>query len=213
MRALALADRPFHADPVALAGRCDVDAVLTLGDLQASWIERLDGLRVPKFGVRGNHDAEPYMEWLGIEDLHLRRVELDGGPSVCGFEGCVAYARGTGAVGPSYTQRQATRMLRRLPAADVVICHCPPFGVNDDPDDRAHVGFTGLRDWVLEHRPRLLLHGHTHPQPGRIATRIGDTRVVYVNGARIVDLPEPATAGPGGRRAGSAVTARPRARR
>jgi Icc-related predicted phosphoesterase len=48
------------------------------------------------------------------------------------------------------------------------------------------VGFTALREWVLEHRPRLLLHGHT--QPGELLERLGDTRVVYVNGARIVEL-------------------------
>jgi Icc-related predicted phosphoesterase len=41
---------------------------------------------------------------------------------------------------------------------------------------------------VLEHRPRLILHGHTHPQPGALIERVGDTRVAYVNGARIIDI-------------------------
>jgi uncharacterized protein len=194
MRALVLADRPFHADPAALAGQRGVQVVLCLGDLQPSWVERLDRVRLPKLGVQGNHDGEAYMEQVGIEDVHLRRVALDGGPSVCGFEGCVAYGRDTGERGPTYTQRKATKLVRRLPPADVLICHCPPFGVNDDPDDPAHVGFEGLRDWVLEHRPKLLLHGHTHPHPGRMVTRLGDTRVVYVNGARIVDLPTASSA-------------------
>ena len=60
------------------------------------------------------------------------------------------------------------------------------YGVNENPANPAHVGFTALREWVLEHRPRLLLHGHT--QPGELLERLGDTRVVYVNGARIVEL-------------------------
>jgi uncharacterized protein len=47
---------------------------------------------------------------------------------------------------------------------------------------------------VLEHRPRLLLHGHTHPNPAALVEQLGDTRVVYVNGARVVDLPVPAPA-------------------
>jgi uncharacterized protein len=189
MRALALADRPFHADAGVLARQHELDAVMCLGDLQTAWLETLDRVAVPKFGVRGNHDSEPYMEQFGIEDLHLRRVELESGLSVCGFEGCVAYRRDHGENGPAYSQRKASRLVRKLPPADVLICHCPPYGVNDDPDDPAHVGFIALREWVLEHRPRLLLHGHTHPNPATLTDRLGDTRVVYVNGARIVDLP------------------------
>lgn len=188
MRLLALADRPFHADVAALAAQHRVDAVVCLGDLQPSWIEGLDRVRIPKFGVYGNHDDERYMPYYGIEDVHLRRVELERDTTVCGFQGCVAYRRGRGRVGPEYSQREASRLIRRLPAGDVLLCHCPPLGVNDDPDDRAHVGFAGLREWVLEHEPRVLLHGHTHPQPGRIATSLGATRVVYVNGARVVDV-------------------------
>jgi uncharacterized protein len=194
MRALALADRPFHADARALAAQHDLDAILCLGDLQPSWLETLDNVPVPKLGVRGNHDNEPYMEHFAIEDLHLRRVQLDGGPTVSGFEGCVEYRREPGEHGPAYTQREAAKLVRKLPPADVLICHCPPYGVNDDPDDPAHVGFEALRDWVLEHRPALLLHGHTHPNPGALVTRLGDTAIVYVNGARIVDLPVPAPA-------------------
>ena len=108
------------------------------------------------------------MEQYGIEDLHLRRIELESGLSVCGFEGCVAYRRDHGEHGPAYSQRKAARLVRKLPPADVLICHCPPFGVNDDPDDPAHVGFVALREWVLEHRPRLLMHGHTHPNPATL---------------------------------------------
>jgi len=194
MRALALADRPFHADAGALVAHHDLDLVLCLGDLQPSWMETLDRVKVPKLGVRGNHDVVPYMEQFGIEDLHLRRVELDSGLSLCGFEGCVSYRRDRGDSGPTYTQRKAAKLIRKLPPADVLLCHCPPYGVNDDLDDPAHVGFVALREWVLEQRPRLLLHGHTHPNPGTVVERLGDTRVIYVNGARVVGL-EPAQVG------------------
>lgn len=91
---------------------------------------------------------------------------------------------------PSYTQREARRLARTLPAAEVVPCHCPPHGVNDDSQDPAHVGFAALREWVLEHRAQLLIHGHTHPPPGALLERFGDTRIVYVSGARIIELPD-----------------------
>jgi uncharacterized protein len=188
MRALALADRPFHADAGRLAAQHDLDAVLCLGDLQTAWLETLDRVRLPKFGVRGNHDFEPYMEQFGIEDLHLRRVVLDNGLSICGFEGCVAYRRDHGEHGPAFSQKRAAKLMRKLPPADVVICHCPPFGVNDDPEDPAHVGFIALRKWVDKHEPRWLLHGHVHPLPGQIADRVGNTRVVYVSGLKILEL-------------------------
>ena len=192
MRVLALADRPFHADVAKLAANYDVDAILTLGDLQPSWLESLDKCYQPKLGVYGNHDDEPYMTYFGIDNLHLNQIDLGAGLSFAGFEGCVSYRRsGIGRVGPSYTQKQAKKLIRKLPAADVLLCHCPPRGVNDDPEDPAHIGWDALRDWVLEHRPRWLLHGHVHPRPGSLLERIGDTRVVYVNGARVIDLGDP----------------------
>jgi Icc-related predicted phosphoesterase len=189
VRVLALADRPFHADAATLAAQHEVDAIVTLGDLQPSWLESLDRVHVPKLGVYGNHDVEPYMTWFGIDDLHVNQILLDNGMTFCGFEGCVSYRRSAKArIGPSYTQRKARRLVRKLPASDVLLCHCPPRGVNDDPDDPAHIGYEALRAWVLDKRPRWLLHGHTHPNPGKLVQRLGDTRVVYVNGARVVDL-------------------------
>jgi Icc-related predicted phosphoesterase len=75
-----------------------------------------------------------------------------------------------------------------LPAADVLLCHCPPAGVNDEPDDRAHVGFDGLSDWVQRYEPRYLLHGHTTPDPRTRVSSIGSTRVVWVRGAKVIEV-------------------------
>ena len=156
MRVLALADRPFHADVADIARQHELDAILCLGDLQPSWLETLDAIHVPKLGVYGNHDDEPYMTWFGIDNLHLNRIVLDDGLSFAGFEGCVTYRRGTSTrgIGPTYSQAQASRLVKKLPAADVLICHCPPRGVNDDPDDIAHIGFDALRDYVWKQSPR-----------------------------------------------------------
>ena len=51
VRLLALADRPCHADPATLAAQHDVSAIVCLGDLQPSWIESLEHVRLPKLGV------------------------------------------------------------------------------------------------------------------------------------------------------------------
>ena len=188
MRVLALADRPFHADVAKLAANYDVDAIVTLGDLQPSWLESLDKCCQPKLGVHGNHDEPGLLNEVEVLDLQGKRTSLCG-RTFAGFEGCVSYKRsGMGRVGPSYTQRQAKKLVRKLPAADVLCCHCPPRGVNDDPDDPAHIGYEALREWVEQYHPKYLLHGHVHPRPGSLLTRIGDTHVVYVNGAKVLNL-------------------------
>src|SRR3954467_4584567 len=129
MRVLALADRPFHADVAKLAANYDVDAILTLGDLQPSWLESLDKCFQPKLGVYGNHDDEPYMTYFGIDNLHLNEIQLDSGMSFAGFEGCVSYKRsGLGRVGPSYSQRQGKKLVRQLPPAGGPPWPRPPPG-------------------------------------------------------------------------------------
>jgi Icc-related predicted phosphoesterase len=184
VRVLALADKRPPIDPALMATQMGVQAVVCLGDLDRAWIESLTSLDLPKLGVHGNHDPPQLLREVEVEDLHGRRTAL-GGITVAGFEGCVRYGGG----GPHHhTQKQATRLARRLPAADVLLCHCPPLGINDDPEDPAHVGFEGLREWVDRHRPRHILHGHTHPVAGLARTRHGDTRVHWISGARVVQL-------------------------
>jgi Icc-related predicted phosphoesterase len=185
MRVLALADKRPPMDSAAMATQARVDAVICLGDLDRAWIESLRTLEIPRIGVHGNHDPDDLLREVEVEDLHLRRTTL-GGMTFAGFEGCVRYARGR--ADHQYTQRQGARMARGLPAADVLVCHCPPRGVNDDPDDPAHVGWDGLRGWVDEHRPRVLLHGHTHPVGGRLVGEHGPTRVHRISGAQVLTL-------------------------
>src|SRR3954447_22979377 len=119
MRVLALADKRPTIDPETMARQRHVDAVFCLGDLDRAWIEPLMSLDTPRFGVHGNHDPEHVLRELEIEDLHLRRTQIGGGITVAGFEGCVRYGRGTT---HKYTQREASRLAKRLPAADVLLC-------------------------------------------------------------------------------------------
>jgi uncharacterized protein len=171
--ALALADEPPHAPIPELVDGLSPDLILLLGDLEPAWTEGLASIDLPKLGVRGNHDAPDALEAVGADDLHLRSTSW-GGLTFAGF-GWTAEA-------------QASDLLARLPAADVLLTHSPPAGVNDDPDDPMHRGSPALREWVERTRPRLLLHGHTQPNPLRPVHRLGETRVLHVRGAVPVEL-------------------------
>ncbi len=87
-----------------------------------------------------------------------------------------------------YTQEEADELLRDFPYVDVMLCHSPPFGVNDEGDSRSHVGFKALRTYVEEKRPKYLLHGHTYPKEGQVVTRLQDTKIIYVQGDEVVEL-------------------------
>lgn len=184
LRALILADeRPYLPLERLLERR--VDVVLCLGDLTRHDIEALGSVQLPKLGVHGNHDDGGEFTGLGIENVHLKRIEVAG---LCfgGFSGSHEYGRE-----PRYTwsQKQATKLLRKLGPVDVLLAHSPPLGVNDDPDDPAHIGLRGLRDYLERERPAMMLHGHTYPPLP--VERWGDTEIRHVRGHRFVTLPAP----------------------
>jgi uncharacterized protein len=155
-----------------------------LGDLEPAWTEGLAGIDLPKFGVRGNHDAPEALEAVGVEDLHLTSAEL-GGLRFAGFGGSPRYSPHGG---NEWTEEEAEQMLARLPAADVLLAHSPPEGVNDEPGDHVHRGSPALRAWVERNRPAWLLHGHTLPNPAHVVRNLGPTRVAHVRGAMPLDL-------------------------
>jgi uncharacterized protein len=160
----------------------DVDLVLCLGDLSRTDLEPLGSARVPKLGVHGNHDDGEEFTGLGIESVHLRRVEI-GGLCFGGFSGSHEYRQE-----PRYTwsQKQASKLLRKLGHVDVLLSHSPPFGINDEPDDPAHVGLVGLREYIEREHPTWLMHGHTYPPLP--VERFGETQVRHVRGHRFVTL-------------------------
>jgi uncharacterized protein len=184
LRALALADEPPYVPLERLLER-DVDLVLCLGDLTRQDLEPLGSFQVPKLGVHGNHDDGGEFTGLGIESVHLRRVEV-AGLWFGGFSGSHEYGRD-----PRYTwsQKQASKLLRKLGHVDVLLAHSPPLGINDDADDPAHVGLAGLRDYVEREHPAMLVHGHTYPPLP--VERCGATEVRHVRGHRFVTLPAP----------------------
>jgi len=68
-----------------------------------------------------------------------------------------------------------------LPPADIVVSHCPPFGLLDEfrhPGSGWHLGSPGLRRYIEKVQPLLVVFGHIHEGSGE--TRIGNTQVVNV---------------------------------
>lgn len=68
-----------------------------------------------------------------------------------------------------------------LPPADIVVSHCPPFGLRDEfrrPGSGHHLGSPGLRRYIVKNQPLIVVCGHIHEGSGE--TISGNTRVVNV---------------------------------
>jgi hypothetical protein len=125
------------------------------------------------------------------------KVVEHGWLRIAGLGGSIRYRPGAA---NQYTEREMRRRVRRLersarrprlrPARPVhlLVTHSPPLGAGDMPDD-AHRGFESFHGLVARLRPRVMVHGHIHPdgfeKPDR---RIGDTLVANVIPSRIVEV-------------------------
>ncbi|MBI2482593.1 metallophosphoesterase [Candidatus Uhrbacteria bacterium] len=186
LRVLAIADRPPRRPIAEILAEQSIDCIVTLGDLGLAELRGLGGVTgIPKWGVYGNHCSGTYFPELGISNLHCRTVSLHG-VTFGGFEGSVRYKESP--YSKMYTQEEAASLLADFPRVDVMCVHCPPYGINDEPDDLAHQGFRALRTYCEQQRPRYLLHGHTYPTEQQLVRRYQDTEIVYVFSDRVIEL-------------------------
>jgi Icc-related predicted phosphoesterase len=126
-----------------------------------------------------------YFEPLGITNMHLKTLEFSG-LTFGGFEGCVRYKDDPYA--KMYTQEEATELLKDFPHVDVMLTHCPPYRINDEPEELAHQGYKALREYIEQKKPRYLLHGHTYPTAENITRKFIDTEIIYVYQDSLIDL-------------------------
>jgi hypothetical protein len=186
MNTLVIADHNPHIDIFQEVQANNIQLIITLGDLTR---EDILGLRqitnIPKIGVYGNHDSGTYMPELGIIDMHLKTWSYNG-LTFGGFQGCVRYKENPDAF--MYTQEQAVQMLVGFPPVDIFLSHCPPYGINDEPLEIAHQGFTALRQYLDRTPPKIWLHGHTYPTEESMVTRYQQTRIEYVSRYRVISL-------------------------
>ncbi len=185
MLILAIADHKPEESIKDILRRQPVDLICTLGDLTYFSIKELAEIKdIPKIGVYGNHCSGNYFDSLGITNLHLKTLSYQG-LVFGGFEGSHRYKNSGGIM---YSQEEAEAMLKDFPAVDVMIAHSPPWGINDEPDDPVHQGFKALRKYLEEKKPRYFLHGHTAPTKENLVTKYQNTEIIYVFGAKIIEL-------------------------
>jgi Icc-related predicted phosphoesterase len=180
MRILAISDihsdEDFGLDPENMG----IDLVVTLGDVPSWYIEVILLLKrsVPYFGVNGNHDrnfvpkyANAHLKTYSVHGMRLGGFE--GAPKVSGEERL-----------HSYSDRQVSWRMFRMPKVDIFLAHSPPRGIHDRSDG-LHTGFIAFKKYIDRCQPRLFLHGHVEKN---VETLVGQTRVISVFGKRLIDL-------------------------
>jgi uncharacterized protein len=179
-----------------------VDGIVGCGDLDPRWLAFLaDSFSAPLVYVLGNHDRGG--DWderrLVVPDpLRSGRVTRLAGIAIAGLEWPDIDERGNRRR-PDLAWRQALGVARfrlrdRLAGRAeplLVISHVAPEGAGDAAD-AYHRGFPAYR-WLLDRvRPPLWLHGHTTvASVPELAVQSGETTVVNVTGAVLVELLPP----------------------
>ncbi len=208
MKVLAISDQvvPQIYDSSVRARFADVELVVSCGDLPRYYLEYVvTMLNVPLFYVMGNHGLE--LE-RAHDDGKARRpggcVDIDeqvvecAGVLIAGLEGSMRYKQGP----YQHTQREMSRkanrlgmklLLRRLrkgTCLDILITHAPPLGIHDGRD-LCHTGFSAFLKFMQRHRPKYLIHGHSHlyDQLQPRTTQYGGTLVVNAFPYRVIDVP------------------------
>lgn len=170
------------------------ELVISLGDLCVGEMRELRAAlpTTPILGVLGNHDWErANLSDISAENLTGSDTAAAATGQLLGSRylaaaGCVRYKDDPEDV--LYTQDEYAAAIGKLDTAhlDLLVTHCPPAGVNDDPAPAVHQGIAALDPIVRSTRPRYVLHGHTHPEPHEVVTEYPgspDTEVIYVYGS------------------------------
>jgi len=149
------------------------------------WMQQL-GLSTPVLWIPGNHDFGLHplsFPWTGAKSIdQMASRPREGWPSFYGVN-----------MSPCYNMPQIASMWRdmttrpeveqaafeRIPlGTDVIVSHCPPFGVLDMAADGSHIGSQALLDKIHEIKPKLVICGHVHEAAGKAL--VGGTWVYNV---------------------------------
>jgi len=168
-----------------------VDLILSLGDvadqviLEAAHAYNCSHI----FAVRGNHDHNADVPFPPpIIDLHMT-VQKFNGMTFGGLNGALSpYSHDGGVIRFPFlhTQSEVCRYMSAFPPVDVLISHNSPRGVHDgDSTGGGHTGFDGLVNYLYEHKPKYLFHGHQHYGQ---ETMCDATKVFCVYGWKVMEI-------------------------
>lgn len=170
-------------------GRLDgYDLILSCGDLNSKYLSFLVTMaRCPVLYVHGNHDINyNHLPPEGCDCIDDHIVTYNG-IRILGLGGCRKYHPGP----HQYTENQMRLRIARLRwklwrmgGVDIVVTHAAPEGLGDD-EDRAHWGFTALRELIDKYHPMYLVHGHVHMSYGH-----NIPREIDYNGTKIINAYE-----------------------
>jgi Icc-related predicted phosphoesterase len=204
IRLLAVSDllEPTLVDSRNRSALAPLDLIVGCGDLDCDDLAFLaDSLNAPLVYVQGNHDTDA--RWKQCTDfcpeaIHSTSIFHRAGVSMAGLTWPGQRGKsGNRSERAAWSQalRLATRRLGQLDPM-IVLSHVPPLGAGDVATDPYHRGFKGYR-WLLERlEPTLWLHGHTPlAATSEWKVQVGNTTVVNVTGAVIIELlpPKPGT--------------------
>ena len=201
MRILAMADLHGRSEELSALRGIEADLIAFCGDLhnldrgdEARRVaEALAGLGPPVLIVPGNMDpketAPSVWKAAGLRIVH-RRSHRHGDCGFIGFGGMVIRdpMRLQSPARYYHTDDDIYRSLTRLYGdisdcrRKIVLTHQPPRGSRDLIYSGERTGSFGLRRFVEERHPDLLICGHIHEDRGYGA--IGSTRVVNVGEMR-----------------------------
>ncbi|MEI6564624.1 MAG: metallophosphoesterase [bacterium] len=164
-------------------GAGEADLILSLGDTADQVIlEASKAWNCPHvFAVRGNHDHNSDTAFPEpVIDLHMTTLKFSG-MTFGGLNGAWQYKpRGHFL----YEQSEVCKFMSAFPPVDILISHNSPRGVHDR-EDGLHTGFDGLMNYIFEHKPLFLFHGHQHINR---ETMCDATRVICVYGWRVMEI-------------------------
>ncbi|HWS24455.1 MAG TPA: metallophosphoesterase [Anaerolineales bacterium] len=181
-----------------------IEAIIGCGDLPKYYLDFLGSVyNLSVLFVPGNHDdytagavAEP--EQVG-DNIDGQVIEYKG-LTFAGLGGSILYNRCSA---NQYTQKEMDYKTRKLMLKvlvhrfktgrqiDVFVTHSPPFGIHDDPNDPAHIGFKAFNGFIRLVKPRFMLHGHTifYDQNIKNFTTLKfSTRIVNIYPYRVLEI-------------------------
>lgn len=160
----------------------DADVLISTGDLNLFDFPTLEDeeVKIPAFGVYGNHDSGNYMDQLGITNLH-RKTTLWNDLIIGGFQGCLRYKNSD----LMFNEQEAKEFADNFPYVDILLLHAGPKGLLDDPRDEVHIGSENVRVYVDKKKPRYIFCGHQYSDAELI---YGETHIFRTYGARIIEI-------------------------